>query len=160
MRIVKGDLSAPVLAIIVTIGIIAAGLILLAWFWWFAPTAGKTGTLVVVGTPTLINATSTIETCYNSTLYISLKNAGNADVRVVNITVYGKFVPYAGSTPQTSTYAVALNGQTQPVVIKAGNSTVLTATLKGAIIGDVKTVEGVILTDLGTYRFAADVVSR
>jgi len=37
----RGDLSAPVLAIIVTIGIIAAGLVLLAWFWWFAPQAGK-----------------------------------------------------------------------------------------------------------------------
>jgi hypothetical protein len=28
----RGDLSAPVLAIIVTIGVIAAGLVLLAWF--------------------------------------------------------------------------------------------------------------------------------
>ena len=37
----RGDLSAPVLAILVTIGIIAAGLVLLAWFWWFAPQAGK-----------------------------------------------------------------------------------------------------------------------
>jgi len=42
-RLHRGDLSAPVLAIIVTIGIIAAGLVLMAWFWWFAPQAGKTG---------------------------------------------------------------------------------------------------------------------
>jgi len=44
-RLHRGDLSAPVLAIIVTIGIIAAGLVLMAWFWWFAPQAGKAGVL-------------------------------------------------------------------------------------------------------------------
>ncbi|MEM1761496.1 MAG: hypothetical protein QW043_02845, partial [Desulfurococcaceae archaeon] len=50
----RGDLSAPVLAIIVTIGIIAAGLVLLAWFWWFAPQAGRAGVLQVLGMPTFI----------------------------------------------------------------------------------------------------------
>jgi len=50
----RGDLSAPVLAILVTIGIIAAGLVLLAWFWWFAPQAGKTGVLQIIGQPALV----------------------------------------------------------------------------------------------------------
>jgi len=29
-------------------GLIAAGLIVLAWFWYFAPQAGKTGTLQIL----------------------------------------------------------------------------------------------------------------
>jgi len=53
-KTMRGDLSALVLAILVTIGIIAAGLVLLAWFWWFAPQAGKTGVLQIIGQPALV----------------------------------------------------------------------------------------------------------
>ena len=134
MRIVKGDLSAPVLAIIVTIGIIAAGLILLAWFWWFAPTAGKTGTVIVVGTP--------VVNCSNdqSTLYITLKNVGNEKITVSYIVLGGK-------------QSTQLNEE-----VDAGSAKTIKATFsKNVCTG--KTVDGFVATSVGTYSFTAYVVS-
>jgi hypothetical protein len=82
----KGDLSAPVLAIIVTIGLIAAGLVLLAWFWWFAPQAGKTGALQVVGQPAILcNFTKTPKLYSNIT--ISVKNVGSTNITIYRIIV-------------------------------------------------------------------------
>jgi len=82
-RLHRGDLSAPVLAIIVTIGIIAAGLVLMAWFWWFAPQAGKAGTLQILGTPSIVwDGTKWVT-------YISVRNAGNEKITVIGVTVKG-----------------------------------------------------------------------
>ncbi|MDK6028682.1 hypothetical protein QPL79_04845 [Ignisphaera sp. 4213-co] len=143
MRIVKGDLSAPVLAIIVTIGIIAAGLILLAWFWWFAPTAGKTGTLVVVGTP-VVNCSKGQSTS-QSTLYITLKNVGNENITVSYIVLGGK---------QTNQFDTSTNEVTVP----AGSAKTIKATFNGDVCGTGKTVDGFVATTAGTYSFTAYVV--
>ena len=137
MRKIRGDLSAPVLAIIVTIGIIAAGLVLMAWFWWFAPTASKAGTLEIIGQSALVvNSTHKIA-------YISVRNVGNAAVTVQNngVIVNGTACSITATT------------------INPGSSQVLVADCSQATISPgVYTVTGVIQTDYGVYTVNLAVV--
>lgn len=77
----RADLSGPVLAILVTIAVIAAGIGLMAYFWWVAPTASKMPTLSVVGEPALSVTSDSIS------VYISLKNVGSESVKVSAIVV-------------------------------------------------------------------------
>lgn len=139
MRIKRGDLSAPVLAIIVTIGVIAAGLVIMAWFWWFAPTAGKTGAIMISGTPVLFYDKNNNE----GRLILTIKNTGNIDVNVDKVIILG-----VEGTIQ--------NGS--PKIIPPGESRSLTVTFTGISVGGRASVEGVILTDAGTYTFTAAVV--
>jgi hypothetical protein len=133
VRKIRGDLSAPVLAIIVTIGIIAAGLVLLAWFWWFAPTAGKAGTLEILGQPALVNSTGKA--------YISVRNVGNDAIEVSGVVVNG-------TTCTIST-----------ITLNPGESTVLEATCSGLTIPPgTYTVSGVIQTNYGVYTVSLAVV--
>jgi len=136
VRKIRGDLSAPVLAIIVTIGIIAAGLVLMAWFWWFAPTASKAGTLEIIGQPALVNSTLT------KTAYISVRNIGNAAVTVQKVIVNGTTCNITATT------------------INPGESKVLEATCNELqnIPPGVYTVTGVIQTDYGVYTVNLAVV--
>jgi hypothetical protein len=134
-RLHRGDLSAPVLAIIVTIGIIAAGLVLMAWFWWFAPQAGKTGVLTIIGQPALI-CKKTGATYYVEKALISVKNAGSEAVNITNVVILGTdFTPDTGS-----------------VTVSAGSSQHIEATPSTTL--DCPTdpaVTGTILTSAGTY---------
>lgn len=128
----RGDLSAPVLAIIVTIGLISAGLILLAWFWWFAPQAGKSGVLVVTGQPTIICTTGSAK---ESHVYISVKNIGNSPVTIEQVVIAG----YAQVTSN---------------VVNAGESTFIEVEMPNGLcssIMDNRTVEGVLVTNSGIY---------
>lgn len=128
----RGDLSAPVLAIIVTIGLISAGLILLAWFWWFAPQAGKSGVLVVTGQPTIICTTGSAK---ESHAYISVKNIGNSPVTIEQVVIAG----YAQVTSN---------------VVNAGESTFIEVEMPKKLcssIMDNRTVEGVLVTNSGIY---------
>lgn len=138
MRRLKGDLSAPVLAIIVTIGIISAGLVLLAWFWWFAPQVGKTGTLIVVGQPVIICTESKSIT---PRAYLSVKNVGNSPVAIKEVIIAGF----------TNTSSIVND------LINVGASTYLEVQLPLDLctsVQDNRTVEGVIITDSGTYTAA------
>lgn len=143
MKYLRGDLSAPVLAIIVTIGIIAAGLVLLAWFWWFAPQAGKTGTLVILGTPVAYKS----DTQYN--VAVSVRNTGNANVTIQGMVVEGV---------TCSSITVEVGGTTRSDnKIQAGESAVVEATCQ-ADFSDKKAVNGYLITDAGTYSFTATVL--
>jgi hypothetical protein len=126
----RGDLSAPVLAIIVTIGIIAAGLVLLAWFWWFAPQAGKAGSLQIIGTPAIINGTDT------KTTYISVKNIGNVNITISGVEVKG---------------APCGDTDTFPISLGPGDSANIEVTCSITIGPTEYTVDGVIKTDHGIY---------
>jgi len=137
VRKIRGDLSAPVLAIIVTIGIIAAGLVLMAWFWWFASTASKAGTLEIIGQPALVvNSTHKIA-------YISVRNVGNAAVTVQKVIVNGTICTITGDS----------------ITLNPGESKVLEADCSNATISPgVYTVTGVIQTDYGVYTVNLAVV--
>ncbi|MEM4487750.1 MAG: hypothetical protein QXK88_02975 [Desulfurococcaceae archaeon] len=137
----KGDLSAPVLAIIVTVGIIAAGLVLMAWFWWFAPSASRMSVIIIVGQPALIYG-GTAGGSYNYVLYISVKNIGNTQVEVRDIILNG--------TSAISIY---------PSSIKLGQeSTIIEAEFKFLQPINVSYVDCVLLTDSGAYTFRAIVI--
>ena len=123
----RGDLSAPVLAIIVTIGIIAAGLILLAWFWWFAPQAGKAGSLQILGTPVFDNTTK------NAT--IALRNTGNDA-----ITIYRDGVIVNGT--QCTIDSITIN---------PGESIVIIANCPTSMTVTTRTVDGYINTNYGVF---------
>jgi len=142
----RGDLSAPVLAIIVTIGIIAAGLVLLAWFWWFAPQAGKTGTLQILGQPSVVCSDDT------GTVYISVKNVGNT---VVNIPVNGSIVVGTESFNISKVDGETVQGT--KVKIDPGDSKIIEAS--GTCVASWgKAVDGFILTDAGTYATSFTVI--
>jgi hypothetical protein len=128
----RGDLSAPVLAIIVTIGIIAAGLILLAWFWWFAPSAGKAGSLQILGTPVFDNTTK------NAT--IALRNTGNDA-----ITIYENGVIVKGTA--------CTIGET---TLKPGESIVIIANCPTTVT--TRTVDGYINTNYGVFPVTLNVI--
>jgi len=135
VRKIRGDLSAPVLAIIVTIGIIAAGLVLVAWFWWFAPTAGKAGTLEILGQPALVNSTGKA--------YISVRNVGNDAITISGVVVNGTTCTITSSS----------------TTLGPGESTVLEADCTGLTISPgTYTVNGVIQTDYGVYTVSLAVV--
>jgi hypothetical protein len=130
----KGDLSAPVLAIVVTIGLIAAGLVLLAWFFWFAPQASKTGALQILGQPAVICANS------YSNVTISVKNTGSADITVTRIIVGGMSYPVTVSlSPGDSKHIVANSTTACPTTWKY-------------------TVDGVVVTTAGTYETSFTVI--
>jgi hypothetical protein len=141
-RSMRGDLSAPVLAIIVTIGIIAAGLVLLAWFWWFAPSAGKAGTLQVYGQPSIIYADPT-------KIIISARNTGNDIIEITSITV-------KNVTCDFTTKLIALDpGESKVIEISnatANNANNICNNLKDLNIKPTEyTVQGIIYTNYGTY---------
>ena len=129
-RSMRGDLSAPVLAIIVTIGIIAAGLVLLAWFFWFAPQAGKTGALQILGSPAVFCQTG------NERVVISVKNIGSEQIRVTEIIVGGIQVDIPDET------------------LNPGGSADISVSLGTSCPGDWGwrySVDGVVVTTAGTY---------
>ena len=134
-RLHRGDLSAPVLAIIVTIGIIAAGLVLMAWFWWFAPQAGKAGTLQILGIPVYNNVSNSV--------YIAIKNSGNDKITIKSIIVNG-------TTCKTLTNKV----------IEAGGSDVIeqTCDAPGPTVRT-RTIDGAITTDQGVFPITFNVIT-
>jgi hypothetical protein len=134
-RLHRGDLSAPVLAIIVTVGVIAAGLVLMAWFWWFAPQAGKTGVLTIIGQPALICKKTDATYVVDSAL-ISVKNAGSEDVTISKVVILG-----TEFTPDTGSETVSAGSSAS---IKATPGTTLDCPTDPA-------VTGTILTSAGTY---------
>jgi len=127
-RIRRGDLSAPVLAIIVTVGVIAAGLVLMAWFWWFAPQAGKVGALQIIGQPAVICRTA------DSTVVLSVKNVGREPIEITAI--------YVGELTYTPSPSVTVDpGEHEDISITGDTCP---ANWEYA-------VDGAILTTAGTY---------
>jgi flagellar basal body-associated protein FliL len=75
----KGDLSSPLLAIIVTIGIIAAGVVVVSWFFTLSKAAEATPAIVVTGQPVVICRSG------SSLALITVRNIGPKPVTVVAI---------------------------------------------------------------------------
>ena len=136
-RSMRGDLSAPVLAIIVTIGIIAAGLILLAWFWWFAPQAGKAGTLQVMGQPSLINGTDKI-------IIMSVRNTGNDYINITGISVKGRLC-------NLDKYIILNPGESRVIQLPLNQDTCGRDWEDPEIGATEYTVQGIIYTNYGTF---------
>lgn len=128
-KMLRADLSGPVLAIIVTVAIIAAGLGVLAYFWYLAPTASKTPTLSIIGEPAILG----------NTLYMTVKNLGSQDVTVLKVAIGGQ------------SFDVTMN-PIQPGAEASIEVVLDQVTLTGNV------VEGVLITTAGTYPFSAYIV--
>ena len=151
-RLHRGDLSAPVLAIIVTIGIIAAGLVLMAWFWWFAPQAGKAGTLQILGTPSIVWD----NTSFRWVAYISVRNAGNDPITVTGVVVKGvRFDSYYTDgwivLPE-GTYTNTLDPGKSGIIIAKNATTLTIETTEYTVPCIVQTNYGVFTVNLAVVR--------
>jgi hypothetical protein len=150
-RLHRGDLSAPVLAIIVTIGIIAAGLVLMAWFWWFAPQAGKAGTLQILGTPSIVWD----EANKRWVTYISVRNVGNDPITIMGVVVKGVSMDKEGDgwIKTDATYTDTLSSGQSGIII-ARNDTRLLAieTTEYSVPCIIQTNYGVFTVNLAVVR--------
>jgi hypothetical protein len=151
-RLHRGDLSAPVLAIIVTIGVIAAGLVLMAWFWWFAPQAGKAGVLQILGTPSIVwNGTAKLWVTY-----ISVRNTGNDPITVTGVVVKGvRFDSYYTDgwivLPE-GTYTNTLDPGKSGIIIAKNATTLTIETTEYTVPGVINTNYGVVTVSLSVVR--------
>jgi len=81
MKILRADLSGPVLAILVTVAIIAAGIGVMAYFWWMAPHASKAPTIEIIGAPAYDKN--------SGTAYVTVRNVGNDPVTIEKLVISG-----------------------------------------------------------------------
>jgi hypothetical protein len=125
----RGDISSPIIVILVTVAALAVAGMAIAWMASTGSRASSQGSLVVVGTPTVTAGTS-------STLYITLKNLGNAVVNVASIKL------------ANSTATINQN-------ITAGASLALTPSLTGSTFSSGNTYQGTVISDAGTIQFSA-----
>lgn len=133
MRRVRGDLSAPVLAVIVTLMTIAAGIaVVFSWLYWYAPEKLATRTVdavEVVGTAVLDK---------DSRLYIVLRNRGYGAVKLLGVHVEGAACELAFGSQELAP------GSTEAYLLVCPSS---------APVGRV--AYGVVVTDCGVLPFTA-----
>jgi hypothetical protein len=132
----RGDISAPVITILLVIASISIAALVISWLFGVGIATSKQASLVVVGTPTMqLQSTSAV-------LYITLKNAGNVDATINGITI--------------SLSTTTVPGTISTTTIPAGQTVSLTVTFTNANIpSNVNQVSGVILSTAGTIPFIA-----
>ena len=138
---VRGDLSGPIIAILITVVAVAAGLVAGMWFLRSGSQMSKTSMLTVVGQPTLVPAND------GTYAYVTLKNIGTETVTV------DKLVIRVGDKKldlnPSSTIEIE-PGQS----VSAEFSTTTTITITNS------TVTGTIITDHGTVPVVLYVISN
>jgi len=148
-RLHRGDLSAPVLAIIVTIGVIAAGLVLMAWFWWFAPQAGKAGTLQILGTPSIVwDGTKWVT-------YISVRNVGNDPISITGVVVKGVIMgrfDNRGWIKIDNNFVDTLNAGQSGIIMATNTTTLNIGTTEYAVPCVIQTNYGTFTVNLAVVR--------
>jgi len=125
----KGDISSPIIVILVTVAALAVAGMAIAWMASTGSRASSQGSLVVIGTPTVTSGAS-------NTLYITIKNLGNANATVTLVKV--------GS----GTYDT-------PFTISAGQSYATPITLTNGSYTPDTTYAGTIVSTVGTVQFTA-----
>jgi hypothetical protein len=121
----------------------------MAWFWWFAPQAGKTGALQILGQPSVRCEGGT------GTARLTVRNVGND---VVSIPVSGGIVidgnRFNINTGRTTVTKGQISGDY--VTLNPGGSAVIEA--EGTCGNWGKAVDGVILTSVGTFLTSFTVI--
>jgi copper(I)-binding protein len=110
-------------------------------------TMSKQGNLVVIGTPVIQPAGVN-----TYTLYITLKNGGNVDVRILGFTLSGVTITISNavlvSGTTTATYT-SISG----IIIKAGETVQLRITFSASALPS--NIQGLLQTDAGNLPFQA-----
>ena len=127
----KGDISSPIIVILVTVAALAVAGMAIAWMASTGSRASNQGSLTVVGTPTV--------TATDGKLYITIKNLGNTDVNVTAINVgSGSYTPSSQFT------------------VPAGASIAGSYTLTGGTYTSGNTYNGIITSTAGIVQFTAN----
>jgi hypothetical protein len=131
----RGDISSPIIVILVTVAALAVAGMAIAWMASTGSRASSQGSLIVVGTPTVTSTSP-------STLYITIKNIGNADATISSIRV--------GSSTVYGTYSTTFS-------IPAGSyySTPISLTMTGGSFNSSNIYPGTIVSSVGTILFSA-----
>jgi hypothetical protein len=127
----KADISAPIITVLLIIASIAIATLVISWMYGIGSTMSKQGTLVVIGTPVIQPAGGG-----QYTLYITIKNGGNA-----NVTISGISLSNIGTFPYSDTISA---GETKSLQIQFTSSTTLP-----------NVIQGFIQTDAGNIPFQA-----
>jgi len=125
----RGDISSPIIVILVTVAALAVAGMAIAWMASTGAKASSTGSLVVVGTPTV--------TATDGKLYITIKNLGNTDVNVTAINV--------GSSSYTTSF-----------IVPAGASVAGSYALTPGTCTSGNTYNGIITSTAGIVQFTAN----
>ncbi|HLI45744.1 MAG TPA: hypothetical protein VKU94_00955 [Geobacterales bacterium] len=161
----RGDISAPIITILLVIASISIAALVISWLYGLGISTSKQANIIVVGTPTLQVQGS------NVVLYITLKNVGNLQANITGIyiqTITGSTTSTASSNNcsvsfvTTTTNAGTTTTTTttkQCSSINPGETQTITATFNNVSIGSLTQVNGVIQTTAGTIPFIA-VVQR
>jgi hypothetical protein len=143
----KGDISAPIITVLLIIASIAIATLVIAWMYGIGSTMSKQGNLVVIGTPVIQPAGAN-----TYTLYITLKNGGNVDVRILGFTLSGVTITISNavlvSGTITATYT-SISG----IIIKAGETVQLRITFSASALPS--NIQGLLQTDAGNLPFQA-----
>jgi len=123
----RGEISTPIITILVTVAALAVTGMAITWMASTGSVASNQGALIIIGTPVV----------QNNTLYLTLKNIGTANATLVSC--------HLGSVSSTSF---------SPTVITAGNSTAGTIVFDSAFTSG-QTLKGSLSTDQGTLQFSA-----
>jgi hypothetical protein len=126
----RGDISSPIIVILVTVAALAVAGMAIAWMASTGSRASSQGSLIVVGTPTVTSTSP-------STLYITIKNLGNTDVTVTLVKV--------GSSTNNTVIPVITAGSyyAAPITLTSGTFTPGTP------------YAGMIISSAGTVQFTA-----
>jgi len=144
----KADISAPIITVLLIIASIAIATLVISWMYGIGSTMSKQGTLVVVGTPVIQPAGGG-----KYTLYITIKNGGNANVTTLGLSLSNIPITITSVTVTSST-----SSTTRPsisgIVISAGETVQLAITFTPDVtIPNV--IQGFIQTDAGNIPFQA-----
>jgi hypothetical protein len=122
----KGDISSPIIVILITVAALSITGMTIAWMSSISSKAVSQGSLVIIGTPTITT---------NGTLYMTIKNIGNADAKIEYIRI--------GDVLYNSNITIGANEiYSQPIGI---NGTFTSGKIYNGIIG----------SNAGTYQFSA-----
>lgn len=152
----RGELSGPILAILITAFIVVLGTGLTAvYFMWLAPNASKTPTVSIVGAPALQVSSQTDPTTgattYSITAFVTIKNDGTDAISVQSLVI---------KDDNGAQYKLQPVGGT-PVSINAGEKLQVTFEVTGLdaqpAFGN-PSYEAVILTDGGVIPISVFVI--
>lgn len=123
----KGEISTPIITILVTVAALAVTGMAITWMASTGSAASTQGALLIIGTPIV----------QNDTLYMTLKNIGTADAKLVSC--------HLNSSTSNSF---------DPNSVRAGESIALKVTFTQAFTPGL-TIKGSLRTDQGTLQFSA-----
>ncbi len=134
----KGDISGPIVAVLLIIASIAIASVVITWMYNLGTSASKQGALLIEGTPVIVKDTNSY------TLYITVKNAGNIPVNITSVIINNITWNISGTTTLSINPGAVVSFSAIP-------STTITLSSQ--------TVNGVLQTSAGTIPFVAIVQS-